>query len=249
MRALVKNHKYLLRVRRAAISVKNCMLIGKERRNMRTTHRNVAKSIGTVLALSIFLAGCGGGGGDDAGSGAANTTNTGSGISPSGNPTAALAGAPPASVSTSSKFVSCVQIKSPQEALDAVNQARAVGRSCGSTFYPAVAPLQWNDQLAAAALSHSKDMATRNYFGHTNPDGESPFDRTAKAGYGRFTGENIAAGYSTMDAVMQGWLASSGHCANIMRQSYKDFALACVMPGAGSAATYNIYWTQNFGAK
>ncbi|TAG27418.1 MAG: CAP domain-containing protein [Burkholderiales bacterium] len=153
-----------------------------------------------------------------------------------------------ASAATNSNFVSCTQIKSPQEALNAVNAARAVARNCGSTFFPAAPALQWNDQLANAALAHSADMATRNYFSHTNPDGLSPFDRTEKAGYGRYTGENIAAGYGTMDAVMQGWLSSSGHCANIMRASYKDFALACAVPASGAAA-YNIYWTQNFGAK
>lgn len=90
-------------------------------------------------------------------------------------------------------------------------------------------------------------MATRNFFAHTNPSGQTPSDRTAAAGYGRFTGENIAAGYGTLDAVMQGWLSSPGHCANIMRASYRDFALACAVPS--TKVDYSIYWTQSFGAK
>jgi uncharacterized protein YkwD len=203
------------------------------------------------MGVSLLLVACGGGGDGGASTGGNTSpgTSTGSGASPASS-TPSTAGTPPVgtSAATNSTFASCAQIKSPQDALNAVNAARAMGRTCGSTFFPAAPALQWNDQLASAALAHSKDMATRNFFDHTNPDGESPFDRTAKAGYGRFTGENIAAGYGTMDAVMQGWLSSSGHCANIMRASYKDFALACTVPASGAAA-YNIYWTQNFGAK
>ncbi len=201
------------------------------------------------LAACLLLVACGGGGDGGSATSTSPSTSTGTSTSPaSSTPTTSATTPASTAVATNSNFASCAQIKSPQEALNAVNAARAVGRTCGSTFFPAAPALQWNDQLATAALAHSKDMATRNFFSHTNPDGESPFDRTAKAGYGRFTGENIAAGYGTMDAVMQGWLSSSGHCANIMRQSYKDFALACAVPASGASA-YNIYWTQNFGAK
>lgn len=218
---------------------------------MQTIHCKSLQTVGVALCLSLMLAACGGGGDAEtnASSNASNATNTGAASSPADTSTPTPSATPAVPVASNSSFASCSQIKSPQEALNAVNAARAVGRNCGATFYPAAPALQWNDQLANAALAHSKDMATRNYFDHTNLNGESPFDRTEKAGYGRFTGENIAAGYATLDAVMKGWLSSEGHCKNIMRQNYKDFALACAVPAAGSGATYNIYWTQNFGAK
>jgi uncharacterized protein YkwD len=216
---------------------------------MAAINRHNALGLISVCTLSVLLTACGGGDAGSPTSGDTTTTTTpitGTGVAPTTNPGTSATNSTP--VPVSSGFASCAQIKSPQEALDAINQARAVGRNCGGTFFPAVAPLAWNDQLANAALAHSKDMAVRNFFDHTNPDGETPFDRTAKAGYGRFTGENIAAGYGTLDAVMKGWLSSAGHCANIMRKEYRDAALACYVPASNTAA-YGIYWTQNFGAK
>jgi uncharacterized protein YkwD len=213
---------------------------------MQTNHLNRAAIIGALLISSLVLVACGGGGDGSVG-GAATSQNANS--AEAGNLDGSPANSSASPVASNSAFVSCAQIKSAQEALDAINAARAVARNCASTFYPAAPALKWNDQLANAALAHSKDMATRNFFSHTNPNGESPFDRTEKAGYGRFTGENIAAGYGTLKEVMEGWLASPGHCANIMRQNYQDVGLACVVPASGSAAAYNIYWTQSFGAK
>ena len=217
---------------------------------MKNSQTGFALKASTAVAVSIFVVACGGGGG----SGVSDPTPPTPSVSmtpttPAGSITSSVTpNTTTTPAVTTPAIASCAPIRSAQAALDAINAARAVARTCGSTAYPAVAPLQWNDQLAQAALAHSQDMAARNFFAHTNLSGESPFDRTAKAGYGRFTGENIAAGYSTLDAVMQGWLNSPGHCANIMRASYKDVALACVVPAAKSA-DYNIYWTQTLGAK
>jgi uncharacterized protein YkwD len=212
---------------------------------MRPYFSNTIFHSAVVSALSFFLAACGGGGG---GSEVAGAPDVGASVSAPPTAGAASGSANSTPVATSSTFASCPQIKSPQAAMDAVNQARAVARTCGGQSFPAVAPLQWNDQLASAALAHSQDMAIRQFFDHNNPSGESPFDRTAKAGYGRFTGENIAAGYSSLDDVMNGWLSSAGHCANIMRKEYRDFSLACAVPTTSPSA-YSIYWTQNFGSK
>jgi uncharacterized protein YkwD len=201
------------------------------------------------VSMSTVVVACGGGGdGAPADAPSATPPTVGVGIDPGAAPSTGAP--PPASAPSSASLPSgnCAQIKSVQEALETLNQARAVGRNCGATFFPAAPALVWNDQLAQAAFAHTQDMATRNFFAHTNPDGETPFDRTAKAGFGRFTGENIAAGYSTQAAVMQGWLNSPGHCANIMRQSYKQYAIACATPARG-AADFSTYWTQSFGAK
>jgi len=77
-------------------------------------------------------------------------------------------------------------------------------------------PLIWIDEVADVAQAHSVDMASRDYFDHTTPDGQSPFDRLRDAGldFSR-AAENIAYGYPTPEAVLQGWLDSPGHRANI----------------------------------
>jgi len=76
--------------------------------------------------------------------------------------------------------------------------------------------LKWNGAVAAVAQAHSEDMVTRGFFSHTNPDGESPFDRLSAAGVAYSSAaENIAWGYPTAEAVLSGWLGSPGHKANI----------------------------------
>jgi uncharacterized protein YkwD len=85
-------------------------------------------------------------------------------------------------------------------------------------------------------------MATANYFSHTGRDGRSPSQRVNAAGYtAQAVGENIAAGYGSMAAVVDGWMGSEGHCANLMSASYSQMGLACAR---GSASQYGIYWTQ-----
>ena len=76
--------------------------------------------------------------------------------------------------------------------------------------------LAWDPNVAAVATAHSQDMEDRDFFSHTNPDGESPGDRLTEAGVTyRAWGENIAWGYATGSAVLSAWLASEGHRANI----------------------------------
>ena len=127
-----------------------------------------------------------------------------------------------------------------------INQYRAAGASCGSAgTFAAVPPLAWNAALAQAAAGHSQDMATNNYFSHTSRDGRSMVDRINAAGYlWSSIGENIAAGYPTIDAVIDGWMASDGHCANLMNPNFRDTGLACV---ANPNSTYKTYWTMDAG--
>ncbi|MCA9524575.1 MAG: CAP domain-containing protein, partial [Myxococcales bacterium] len=68
----------------------------------------------------------------------------------------------------------------------------------------------------------SADMVAQNYFSHTSKDGRSPAQRMKDAGATNLGawGENIAAGSSTAEAVMQQWLNSSGHCQNLMNRSF-----------------------------
>ena len=125
--------------------------------------------------------------------------------------------------------------------LQMVNNVRATGCNCGTTVMPVVAPLTWNDVLAAAALEHSQDMSTTGNFSHNSSDGTSFSNRITAAGYTnwRALGENIAYGYTTEQDVFNGWIKSEGHCKNIMNASFKEMG----------AAKVGTYWTQDFGAK
>ncbi len=131
--------------------------------------------------------------------------------------------------------------------LAAVNARRRSGASCGSKGSFAAAPdLSWNAALAQAALAHSDDMVSRNFFDHTGSSGSSPGDRITAAGYPwRGWGENIAAGQGSVAEVVDGWMKSDGHCANLMNPAYKDIGVACVSGNAGTR--YASYWTQDFG--
>ncbi len=77
-------------------------------------------------------------------------------------------------------------------------------------------PLAWDPDLATVAFGHSMDMATRGFFGHTNPDGETPTGRLRSAfiGYAK-AAENIAAGYASPDSVLAAWLRSPRHRRNL----------------------------------
>ena len=94
-------------------------------------------------------------------------------------------------------------------------------------------------RLDTAAQLHSQDMATRGFFAHVNPDGLSPTDRVAAQGYPGGAGENIAVGYPTARAVMLAWMASAGHCRNILGEGREL--------GIGTANPSRPYYTQDFG--
>ena len=124
--------------------------------------------------------------------------------------------------------------------LQLVNDTRQSGCICGSTVMPPVAPVTWNDQLASAALVHSNDMNSKNYFSHTGSNGSSAGDRITAAGYTwKAYGENIAKGHPTEKAVIDGWLTSEGHCKNIMSPFMKEMG----------AARVGSYWTQELGSR
>ena len=100
-------------------------------------------------------------------------------------------------------------------------------------------PLHADSRLAAAAQEHSTDMATRQYFSHTTPEGKTPWDRARAAGYDSPSGENIAMGYRTAADVMAAWMQSDGHRQNILNCA--SHALGVGFDPRG------YYWTQLFG--
>lgn len=97
--------------------------------------------------------------------------------------------------------------------------------------------------LTVVAEAHSSDMIRRGYFSHTGPDGSTPFSRMAKSGLSFFTGgENIAMGQPTPEAVVQTWMDSPGHRANILNPGYGSIGVGAVQ----NSRTGQIYWTQLF---
>lgn len=78
------------------------------------------------------------------------------------------------------------------------------------------APLSWDDELARVASAHSRDMVERGYVDHTTPDGLTFVDRLSAVGVAySLAAENIAVGSSDASAVVELWLRSTGHRANI----------------------------------
>jgi hypothetical protein len=127
--------------------------------------------------------------------------------------------------------------------LQAVNAARAEPRTCGDRFYPAAPPLAWSDALGNAALAHSSEMAQQRYFAHQGKDGTVAGDRASRAGYAwRSIGENIASGLGKPEDAVAGWLASPGHCANIMNPRFSEMGAAWAV--APESRTGMVYWTQ-----
>lgn len=112
-----------------------------------------------------------------------------------------------------------------------------------------LSPLVFDKKLAAAADRHSQDMAEKNYFSHTQPDGDRLADRVKDEGYKYMrVGENIAAGYKTPEAVVEGWMNSSGHRANILNPNFKELGVG-YYKDPDAADTYDHYWTQVFGTE
>lgn len=119
-----------------------------------------------------------------------------------------------------------------QQVLELVNSARADN---------GLPPLALNSALGQAAQAHAEDMAANDYFSHTGLDGSTVGVRATAAGYDWSTvGENIAFGATTAAQVMDLWMNSSGHRANILHSAFSEI-------GIGVSDGSPLYWVQVFG--
>ena len=151
--------------------------------------------------------------------------------------TGSVAAAPPSATCGLSDFAA--------RAVERLDRLRAAGANCRSAgrFRPARA-LAWSDTLARAAAAHSRDMASHRHFSHIGTDGRTLRQRIDASGYRwRHIGENIAAGDVGVDAVIDGWMGSDAHCANIMDPDFREVGLACVPGRAGDE--FPTYWTMD----
>jgi len=106
-----------------------------------------------------------------------------------------------------------------------------------------VAPLTCNPKLNAAALEHSQDMSTNNYFAHTAPDGTTEEDRAIKQGYYfQIIGENIAAGSPSPQDTMTDVSFSTPAFNRLTNPSFQDFGC-----GFAQGGPYKYYWTFMYG--
>ncbi|MET0343280.1 MAG: CAP domain-containing protein [Polyangiales bacterium] len=135
-----------------------------------------------------------------------------------------------------------------EQVLALTNAARAAGHNCDTKGnFGAAPPLTMQNQLRCAARLHSKYMATTGEFNHTQATtGKDPGARIREAGYqARTWGENIAWGQRTPADVVNGWLESDGHCANIMNPAFKQLGVGYAL--GARTGRQAPYWTQNFG--
>jgi uncharacterized protein YkwD len=119
----------------------------------------------------------------------------------------------------------------PEQDVVARTNAERTAAGCGA--------LRSDSRLAAAARAHSVDMVNRHYFEHDSPDGTTPADRVAAAGYSDYGGENIAYGQGSAAEVMSDWMGSPDHRRNILDCDFTTIGVGLDPRG--------MYWTQDFG--
>lgn len=152
---------------------------------------------------------------------------TGCGAGGGGEPTGGSGNPPPPVGSMSSS-----ELAWAQQVLDLVNVERE---------RVSLPPLQWHAAASQVAYGHSVDMDWRNFFSHTNPDGLSPGGRINAASIPWTAwGENIARGQDDPGAVMNAWMNSDGHRANILNSMFTHLGVG-VHTAAGGP-----WWTQVF---
>lgn len=135
-----------------------------------------------------------------------------------------------------------------QQVIELVNAQRLVNGN--------LPPLKRVDSLTDSARYHATDMGQDDYFNHDSYDRVNgalvrvcgTWDRVLSyygSGWNALA-ENIAAGYSTPEAVMTGWMNSSGHRANILNPNLREIGVGYAYV---SGSSYGRYWVQNFGSK
>lgn len=137
----------------------------------------------------------------------------------------------------------CPDVDAPPGAIGIARSTAAVGCLVNHERTAAgLGALAVDAQVRRAAQDYAVDMATRRFFAHESPEGSDPGSRLLAAGFGWSAyGENIAAGQPTAREVMADWLASPGHCRNLMTAMF-------TVAGYGVAtAADGPYWVQEFG--
>jgi uncharacterized protein YkwD len=159
-------------------------------------------------------------------------------ISPSASPSA-----PPASPSPTTAAPTAARTTAKPLSGNSSYEAQVVTLVNQERAKAGCPALTVDSRLTAAARGHSQDMAQRNYFDHNTPEGVTPWTRITNAGYHFSTAaENIAEGQTTPASVMDAWMNSPGHRANILNCALRNIGV-----GLAYNAKHTPYWTQDFG--
>ncbi len=126
-----------------------------------------------------------------------------------------------------------------QRALELVNEERRKLR---------LRPLVSHPVLDRVAQNYARDMFERGFYGHTSPEGESVRDRVLRIGYqSARVAENLGSGQTTVEEVMEGWMASPGHRANILHRRLREIGTGVAIGERGGE--FKILWVQVFAGK
>lgn len=140
--------------------------------------------------------------------------------------------APPPAADPSTPQAPSAESAAATQVLNLVNEQRSRA-GCS--------PVTADPRLASLAQDFSEAMAAGGFFDHTDPQGRTPWDRAAAAGIKNLGGENIARGQADAQAVMDSWMNSPGHRANILNCDYKTLGVGVHIAEGGP------WWTQDFG--
>lgn len=205
---------------------------------------NFTRWIGTTLLLCLLSA-CNLTGEEDSVQATTSALLTPSSATPSAGGTSPATSTSTATASGISQTAATTcSITAFQAAVMAeVNRRRASAQSCGSRgAFAATSSLRWSDTLFRVAAAHANDMVTNNFFAHTGSNGSTVSARINAIGYAwASVGENIAAGQPTVSRVVDAWMGSDGHCANLMNPAMEEFAVACVY----NTANRSNYWVMD----
>jgi uncharacterized protein YkwD len=209
---------------------------------MASAEGNTAELGAAALVLPDAPAGSGGGSGTDLAGGQGPATNRPRSTTEAPAPTSSAAptpsetsaapqpttseAAPPPSTKAAARVASSIA----EQVVNLVNEERS---SAGCK------PLGEESHLTKAAQDYSDDMSARNFFSHTNPEGVTFDQRIKNAGNPKPGAENIAKGQTSAAQVMDSWMNSEGHRANILNCSLTKI-------GVGFTKAGN-YWVQDFG--
>jgi uncharacterized protein YkwD len=209
---------------------------------MATAEGNTAELGAAALVLPDAPAGAGAGSGTDLAGGQVQTTKQADPTTSAPTPTTSSAAPTPTETSVtpepakseapppSTKPAARVAPSVAAQVLALVNDERATA-GCK--------PLAEEAGLTKAAQDYSDEMSAQNFFSHTSLDGTTFDQRIKNAGYSKPGAENIAKGQTSADQVMEAWMNSEGHRANILN---------CALTKLGvGVTTKGWYWVQDFG--
>lgn len=156
-------------------------------------------------------------------------------------PATAVMSGPPAAAAASD----CDNVVLQQSLLQRINAVRTTAQVCSEQPVPAAKPVRWQPALAAAAATHSSDMARRQLFGHRGSDGSLVEARVRRQGYTPLAaGESIAAGDYDADTLVNTWLGNERHCRTLMNPAYTEVGASCVRQ---PNSQWGTYWTMVMG--